>query len=164
MKKKVQLRAYHPQDARALVDLFYYTVHYSNAQDYTAEQLEAWAPARSLRLERWQQKWKQLPPIVATWQGKVAGFAELEPNGHIDCFYVHYAFQGRGVGAALMAYIHEQAEQSGLYHLYAEVSITARPFFEKKGFGVVEEQTVMRAGVGLVNFVMEKSLQHAVSD
>ena len=35
-------------------------------------------------------------------------------------------------------------------------SITARPFFEKRGYRVVKEQQVERHGVLLTNFVMEK--------
>ena len=35
-------------------------------------------------------------------------------------------------------------------------SITARPFFEKRGYRVVKEQQVERNGVFLTNFVMVK--------
>lgn len=41
--------------------------------------------------------------------------------------------------------------------IYAEVSITARPFFASKGFQVIKQQTVRIHGVELTNFVMEKS-------
>ena len=40
-------------------------------------------------------------------------------------------------------------------------SVTARPFFEKHGYRVCRRQQVLRAGVALTNFVMEKSLGHA---
>ena len=36
-------------------------------------------------------------------------------------------------------------------------SITARPFFERRGWHVVKEQQVERRGVLLTNFVMERS-------
>ena len=35
-------------------------------------------------------------------------------------------------------------------------SITARPFFEQRGYRVVRQQQVERGGVLLTNFVMEK--------
>ena len=35
-------------------------------------------------------------------------------------------------------------------------SITARPFFEARGYRVVRQQQVERQGVALTNFVMEK--------
>lgn len=40
----------------------------------------------------------------------------------------------------------------------ADVSITAKQFFERKGFEVVQQQTVVRQGVELTNFKMKKSL------
>ncbi|MHB1949598.1 MAG: GNAT family N-acetyltransferase [Gammaproteobacteria bacterium] len=40
--------------------------------------------------------------MVAVMDDKIVGFAELEDNGHIDCFYCHHEYQGCGVGSALM--------------------------------------------------------------
>ena len=40
--------------------------------------------------------------------------------------------------------------------IVTHVSITARPFFEKRGYRVVKEQQVERRGIRLTNFVMEK--------
>ena len=37
-------------------------------------------------------------------------------------------------------------------------SRTARPFFERRGYRVLRAQTVVRHGVALENFVMEKWL------
>jgi putative acetyltransferase len=46
----------------------------------------------------------------------------------------------------------------GLKRVFTEASITARPFFERRGFRVVREQIVMVRGVGMKNFVKEKDL------
>ena len=40
--------------------------------------------------------------------------------------------------------------------LTANVSITARPFFEQRGYRVVREQRILRRGVWLSNYRMEK--------
>ena len=39
----MQLRKYQLSDYAQLAELFYQTVHSVNAQDYTREQLDAWA-------------------------------------------------------------------------------------------------------------------------
>ena len=88
----------------------------------------------------------------------IVGFVEFEPNGHIDCFYCHHKYIGCGVGAKLMASVYEIAIQKEIKRIFAEVSITARPFFEKQGFVVAEEQTVVLHGVKLINYKMEKYL------
>lgn len=33
---------------------------------------------------------------------QIVGFAEFEPNGHIDCFYCHHEWIGKGIISALM--------------------------------------------------------------
>ena len=77
-------------------------------------------------------------------------------NGHIDCFYVHDEHQNHGVGSSLMNAIFNKANTLQLKRLFAEVSITAKPFFEAKGFKVVKQQTVNIRNTELTNFVMEK--------
>src|SRR5437762_1878036 len=98
----MHIRRYQPTDARAMVDIFYNTIHKINIQDYTIEQVNAWAPESFLKLDGWTSKWSKLLPFVAVQDNQIVGFAEFEDNGHIDCFYVHHEFQGCGVGSELM--------------------------------------------------------------
>lgn len=155
MSKKIIIRQYDCSDAQDLANIYYHTIHFINSKDYSEEQVNAWAPSFSLETTGWKEKWKQLPPIVAQIIDKVVGFVELEPNGHIDCFYVHHEYQGCGVGSALMNEIFIKANALKLKRVFAEVSITAKPFFESKGFQVVRQQNVNIRGVELTNFVME---------
>jgi putative acetyltransferase len=39
--------------------------------------------------------------------------------------------------------------------LWSDVSITAKPFFERQGFVVIKQQTVNLRGVDLDNYLME---------
>ncbi len=154
----INIRYYKPSDVKELASIFYHTIHQINSRDYTQEQINAWAPASTLETAGWQKKWEQLVPLVAVCDERVAGFAEFESNGHIDCFYVHHEFQGQGVGFALMKEIHNIAQQNNIQRIFAEVSITAKPFFQRQGFSVIREQIVTIRGVALTNYVMEKLL------
>lgn len=157
MNDKIITRAYQLSDAKALAEIYYFTIHNINIRDYSEEQVNAWAPCSSVEnLEGWQKKWLNLPPIVAVSGNTIVGFAEFEPNGHIDCFYVHHEFQGKGVGSALMTKIEAAAITNKVHRIYSEVSITAKPFFERKGFQVVKQQKVNIRGCELTNFIMEK--------
>jgi putative acetyltransferase len=159
MKDKIEIRKYKVADAKELANIYYHTIHNINIRDYSEEQVNAWAPASCLELEGWKKKWEKLPPIVAIIDGQVVGFAEFEDNGHIDCFYIHHQFQGKGVGSALIREIEQQALQQNILKIFAEVSITAKPFFLSKGFEVVKNQIVTIRGVKLSNFVMEKHIK-----
>jgi len=160
MINKIQVRRYQDGDAKFLSQIYYNTIHTVNAKDYTKNQLDAWAPWSSVQdYSGWQEKLEKIKPYVALIDDIIVGFSEFEPNGHIDCFYVHHEFQGSGVGSALIHEIEKEAVDKSISRVYAEVSITAKPFFEAKGFHVVKQQAVTIRGVELINFIMEKRYQ-----
>lgn len=158
MHNNITIRSYHESDAPFLAAIYFYTIHQINEKDYSNAQLKAWAPESSLETEGWLRKWQKLPPIVAIINHVIVGFAEFENNGHIDCFYSHHEYQGCGVGSALMREIEKIAREHKINKIFAEVSVTAKPFFEAKGFIVKEEQSVLIRGVWLTNFKMEKNI------
>lgn len=156
--QKITVRKYKPEDSQALADIYYNTIHQINIQHYTEEQVRVWAPETSLESSEWAKKFEKTKPLVAMVGEIIVGFVEFEPNGHIDCFYCHHKYIGCGVGSILMASVYEIAIQKEIKRIFAEVSITARPFFEKHGFTIVEEQTVDLLGIKLTNYKMEKYL------
>ncbi|BCA97336.1 acetyltransferase (plasmid) [Legionella antarctica] len=155
MTNKIIIRQYVSDDAQQLANIFYYTIRNVNIQDYSEDQVNAWAPSSSLELTGWKKKWETITPLVALIDNKIVGFTEFEPNGHIDCFYVHHEYQGFGIGTSLMNEVFNKAKNLNIKRIFAEVSITARPFFEFKGFKVTKQQSVEIRGVKLTNFIME---------
>ena len=153
----MKIRKYQTADYKEIADLFYETVHSVCANDYTAEELEAWAPA-PIDYEKWQKRLEKRKPFVVIINHLIVGFAELEKDGHIDCFYVHKNYQGQGVGSLLMSHIENLSNQKGLDKLYSEVSITAKPFFEKHGFKTAKKNIVRTNNQKLTNFIMRKHL------
>lgn len=94
---------------------------------------------------------------MAEIDGIVVGFADLDPDGHLDCMYVHSDHQGIGVASALLLQVEESAAEQGLTRLYSDVSISARRFFERRGFRVVTAQTVVVRGQEFINYRVEKT-------
>ena len=142
------LRPYRSEDCPALAALFYDTVHTVNARDYTPEQLDAWADGQ-VDLVAWDASFLAHTALVAEEKGIIVGFADLAEDGYLDRLYVHKDWQGRGVATALC----DALSGAKLTH----ASLTARPFFEHRGWQVVKEQKVERRGVLLTNFVMERT-------
>ncbi len=155
MRSDVEIRPYKIGDTDAIMELFYHTVHQVNCRDYTPEQIDAWAPA-NINREVWIQRLHRQFTFVVEKDRQIVGFGQLEATGHIDCFYCHKDFQGQGIGTKLLDRIECQAHSLGLSRLFAEVSITARLFFERKGFNAIRSQTVELRGQRFINFVMEK--------
>src|SRR5918993_4638541 len=155
--ESVKIRDYDAEDAPQIVRLFYETVCSVNRADYSEEQVRAWAPGVP-NLEEWHARMAGRRTLVAEEGGEVVGFAELENDGRLDMLYVRRDSVGRGVGRLLYEAVEREARAQGLGWLFTEASITARPFFERRGFRVVREQVVSRRGVSLTNFVMRKNL------
>ena len=139
----MRIRPYCPSDCGAMAELFYDTVHTVNAADYTPRQLDAWADGQ-VDLAAWDRSFRAHCTLVAEEGGALIGFG--------DRLYVHHLHQRQGVAAALCDRLEKTVEGPVTTH----ASITARPFFEKRGYRVVKEQQVERHGVLLTNFVMEK--------
>lgn len=154
----VRIRRFRTGDAPALRAVVHASVHGLACHCYTPEQRAAWAPAEH-DAAQWAARMQANQPFVAEADGgAIAGFADLQPGGNIDMFFVAPAFARQGVGHALMAHIHAQAAQQGLARLWADVSLAAEPFFAARGFAVETRQTVERAGVVLHNARMGKAL------
>lgn len=112
-----------------------------------------------MAVRAWGERRASRPTWVAEVDGRVVGFIDLESDGHLDMLYVAADFQGRGVATALLDHVLEAAKARGLARVFTEASLTAKPFFERRGFGVLRPQTVERHGQSLTNFQMELYLR-----
>lgn len=146
----VQLRPYRSGDLGQMAELFYETVHTVNAKDYTRGQLDAWATGEIDRAA-WDRSFLTHRTLVAVMGEKIVGFGDMDASGYLDRIYVHKDFQGQGIGTALC----DALETDGR-HFTTHASITARLFFERRGYRVLRAQQVVRRGVALTNYVMEK--------
>ena len=155
--ESVRIRGYEEGDAGEIVRLFYGTVRSVNLAHYSDEQVAAWAPEVP-DAGGWHERMSGRLALVAEGEDGVIGFAELEGDGHLDMLYVRKDVVGSGIGARLYEAVEREALDRGLGRITTEASITARPFFERRGFRLVREQTVRRRGVALTNFAMEKHL------
>jgi putative acetyltransferase len=72
--------------------------------------------------------------------------------------YIESRFGRRGVATALLEEILRLASETGANAIETEASLTARPFFEHHGFGVLQKQTPIFRGVAMVNFRMRRPL------
>ncbi|WP_269477295.1 GNAT family N-acetyltransferase [Hominibacterium faecale] len=147
----MELRKYQSSDCKEVTELFYNTVHIINAKDYTKEQLDVWATGE-VDLEKWNQSLQEPYSIVAVDNEIIVGFGDVDKDGYLDRLFVHADYQGKGIATAIC----KQLEQAVEGKITTHASITAKPFFEKRGYKVMKKQEVERQGIFLTNFVMEK--------
>ena len=84
----ITLRMYHPDDAPALLELFKDTVRRVNCRDYPPGQIAAWS-SEEIDRAKWAARFAGRHVLLAeAADGRIAGFGELEPDGHIDRFFI----------------------------------------------------------------------------
>lgn len=154
----MKIDKYNKQYCNEIADLFCEAVHAIDPCLYTDEQKRAWAP-KPPDYEFWKQRLDIKMPYIGLMHGQVAGFIELEKDGHIDCMYVHPNFQRLGFGSKLLGHVIQLARDRGFERLYVEASKAARPLFDKMGFFDVRENVIERRGVKLTNHTMEFKLR-----
>lgn len=151
----MRLRKYLPTDCHILAELFYETVHTINAKDYTKEQLNVWASG-NVDLEAWNQSFLEHYTVVAMEDDRIVGFGDIDRTGYLDRLYIHKNYQSRGIATSICDTLELTFPVN---KLITHASITAKPFFEKRGYQAVKEQQVERNGILLTNYVMEKQMK-----
>ena len=156
----MRLRAYGSGDLDAVAALFTASVHRLAADHYDEAQRSAWAP-RPPDVEGWRLRLSGLRVVVAEDGDQLCGFCGWEDDGHIDLLFVAPERAGRGVAQALFDHAAASLAAQGITELFTDASLVARPFFERQGFRVEEEQRVERGGIELRRFAMR--LQRATN-
>ena len=146
------LRKYTSSDCEHLAELFYQTVHTINAKDYTQEQVNVWATG-NVNLKEWDKFFSEHYTMIAVENDKIVGFGDIDKTGYLDKLYVHKDYQGQGVATAICDELEHSVKAE---KIITHASITAKPFFEKRGYKVIKEQQVVRGGIFLTNYIMEK--------
>ncbi|WP_028470700.1 GNAT family N-acetyltransferase [Neptunomonas japonica] len=153
----MRLIEYSPDRAREIADLFYESVHAIDSSIYSDEQKDSWAPT-PVNYSEWEKRLDRKKPYLLVIKDEVAGFIELESDGHIDCAYVAPRFHRKGIATHLLKHVMVVAKNSGLKQLHVEASIVAEPLFEKAGFFVENENQVIRHNIVLINYSMRVDL------
>ena len=157
-KPPVTIRPYRIQDAETTHSVFVAAIMETASNDYSLEQTRVWARPEQRDLERWDAAMRRRNSVVALVDEVIAGFSDVSAEGYIDMMFVAPTFSRRGVASSLLMHVEEQARTIGVRRLSANVSITARPVFERNGFTVEAEQHPVTAGVQMTNFHMAKVL------
>ena len=145
------LRRYTPSDIPAMAELFFRTIHSVCAKDYTPAQLYAWAPAPP-DPTCWAASFSGKICFVAFEHGILTGFGDMDGSGYLDRLYIHAAYQRRGIASAIC----DRLEAATHTDIVTHASMTAKPFFAKRGYLLIQEQQVCRHGIFLTNYVMKK--------
>lgn len=151
------IRTYSPEDLPQILSLFYDTVHTVCQNDYSRQQLDAWAP-KEPDIALWRQTLSSHYTLVAEENGHILAFADLAEPDYLDRLYVHKDAQRRGIARSLVRLLEERASRLGARRISVHASLTAKGFFIHQNYQLVREQFPVKHGITMVNFLMVREL------
>ena len=93
--------------------------------------------------------------IVAEENNKIIGFGDVDNTGYLDRLYVNKNYQRQGIASVICDKLESKINSN---RIITHASITAKPFFEHRGYKLIKKQEVKRNGIYLVNYIMEKTI------
>ena len=146
------------KDIPEMQELFRSTVLNVNIRHYTKEEVEDWASCGD-SVEHLKELLSHNHFIGAFDEAsRMVGFSSMNKDGYLHSMFVHKDWQGKGVATQLLSEVEHIARQLEVAEITSEVSLTARPFFEKKGYEIVKMQKHRANKLELTNFIMRKLL------
>ena len=153
----MDIRRYQQGEEADIWSVYFDTTRTIVAADYTDEQVRRWAPD-TIDTAAWERKLAATNSFVAVIEGRIVGFAELEPSGYIDNFYCHHLFQRKSIGTRPLDAVEEEARRVGLQRLFAETGTTGIGFFTASGFVIREERINTVCDAPAKQYVIDKCL------
>lgn len=154
---EISIRLAKISDLKEMQKMFVDTISTICKDDYSPEQIKVWTSSIE-NTQRWTDKLTSQYFLVADLDNKIVGYASLENSNYLDFLYVHKDYQRQGIADKLYTEIEKEAVKRKATVLNSDVSKTARPFFEKKGFKTITQQTNIIKGVEIINYKMSKTL------
>lgn len=158
MKTNFTIRVAQQSDVIELRDLYKNTVLVINRRDYSQEEVEDWASCGDDLSKIGEMIETHYFIVAVNPFSQIVGFSSITPQGYLHSMFVHKDFQGKGIATILLEEIERYAIAKGITRITSEVSLTARPFFEKHGYTVEIEQKRRANQLCLTNFWMAKGL------
>ena len=151
------LRDYLPTDAESLAEVYRDAARNLGRQRYTDAQTSVWA-LHPEDLEQFRVTLSAGQTICAVVDGSLVAFGQRNPADHLAYLYCHSAHARRGYASAILAKLEEHAAANRVSTIHVEASCVARPFSERFGYLVVEEERPIRQGLEFLRFKMKKEL------
>ena len=132
---KIKIRRFRVTDAIELARMHRETIRAVNRKDYNKKQIKVWAKASA---KRWRENSKNSIILIALDKNKLIGFIQLK-DSEVKALYVHKNYIGRNVGKNLFGSLEDIAYKNGIKKLKCMSTVTAKNFYNKRGFKTIRK-------------------------
>jgi putative acetyltransferase len=156
----MEIRPVKHGDYKEIAELHQETIRSINSKDHSSDLIGAWSAYNTEAFFRSSDGASKR--LVAIKDGKVIGFSDYSSE---DCeirgLYSHKDYTGQGIGSKLLEVSEEALKQSGCKNIILESTITARQFYENRGYKIVGKVFHVLGKEELPAFAMLKSINSA---
>lgn len=133
---QIAIRRATADESPAVHDIVLRALRESNARDYPASVIDRLVLTLPEKVASNLSTWHAFVAIV---DGRVVGTASLQGDT-VKSVFVHPDYQRGGVATKLMDAVENVALAQSIRALNVQSSITAQPFYAKRGFNIVREE------------------------
>lgn len=153
------VRPYAAHDCAACWQVYHRAIQIGARGHYDRAQRDAWSASAPRPSHENCARLAGATTLVAQTGDDVIGFMSLTSGGHLDLAFVDPAFMGRGVASDLHDGLLRHAHATGLRRLTTAASHLAHRFLARRGWRMIERETVTRSGVSIDRFRMDLQLE-----
>jgi len=154
----LNIRRYKPEDAEAIAELYEKSVREIAIEEYTPQEVEAWASYAD-EIEEIRYRLAEGLTLVAEAGERLVSFGQLKPTDHIAFLYTLKDFSRMGIASGIYKRLEDHAVTKGARYLTTDASRISKPLFERFGFRLEYPVVEKRKGVELECFKMRKDLR-----
>lgn len=152
---EMEIREYRDSDAEEVAEVLRKSIREIAADDYSEEEVAVWSDTDT---ENWELE-KEEKRYVAVEEDNIVGFSGYKKDEKkLRATYVRPEWAGKGLGSRLLKKVEEEARKDGIDRLTCKATITARNFYEKNGWEVIEKTVQEVEDQELDVYKMEKEL------
>ena len=151
----MKIRKYRESDAEAHAEIHTESVRKIASEDYPEEVIEVWSDKEPEDSPLDEEKER----FVAEDNGELVGFSDYnKETNELSGLYVKPGYSGKGIGARLLEKAEKEALKSGLEKLWCKSTITAKDFYQRNGWKLIEETKHEIEDIEMKVYKMEKEL------
>jgi len=154
----MEIRKYIQGEGKKLRSLQIETIKSINSKDHSTSKINFWISPKNMDLDYYLKNLERNLTFVALIDGIIVGFGDLNENGEIKRLYTHKEYQRRGIASAILNKLEEEAKKRGFERITLESTISAKLFYESKGFVFLNKKVEIVNGIKGEVFNMEKEL------
>ena len=147
------IRRWTPADAHESYAVYVDAVRNGAGRFYSEAQRQAWVPSEAME-DWWAPRLSGDTAWVSTDNLGLTGLIALRPDGYLDLFFVAPRARGDGTALDLYSALLDEAVDLQLDALKTHASDYLKPFLERRGWHVIEEELAERFGVTLRRWSM----------